>query len=368
MTVASETASGSFAWTGVETSAAPGFKAQATDHVKATFTTPAGVSSPLINGVHFAVTLDGAGNVAFLPLALPPAPGTIYVYRKTPALQQTDFANLGDFDPAVHTRLHDAAALRDAELAEAILTALTPVNGWSPVPAGVVDGSRVVLQIVAWTGGAGTPPASGQYIGATGLVAAIGDATNFRGPTGPGGGDVTGPAGGTLAMQWAFFADTTGKLLQGSAAILPLQLTASVSDYNPTGLSTALLIRLTANNPWSITGLAGGVSRRPIILINEAAPLITLAAENAGSSAANRFGFDGDVVLGQREAVFLLYDSGVSRWRRVGGALPNASVQNRHMAAASVGAAQIIDASVTAEKLGPGIAPAVNAFNFACFR
>ena len=58
------------------------------------------------------------------------------------------------------------------------------VAGWSPRLAVVPDGDRRVLQIHSWIGGGGDPPGSGQYIGATGLVPAIADATDIRGPQG----------------------------------------------------------------------------------------------------------------------------------------------------------------------------------------
>jgi hypothetical protein len=53
-------------------------------------------------------------------------------------------------------------------------------NGWSPILAGVSDGARRVLQITGWTGGGGTPPASGDYVGSEGLVADIADAIDIR--------------------------------------------------------------------------------------------------------------------------------------------------------------------------------------------
>jgi hypothetical protein len=57
-------------------------------------------------------------------------------------------------------------------------------TGWSPVFAVVADGTRRVLQVSDWTGGEGTKPATGSYIGTTGLVANIADAVDIRGTTG----------------------------------------------------------------------------------------------------------------------------------------------------------------------------------------
>ena len=67
-------------------------------------------------------------------------------------------------------------------------------RGWSPILAVVSDGARRVLQLVDWTGGQGTKPASGSYIGASGLVVAVGDAVDIRGATG-----LTGATGATGA-------------------------------------------------------------------------------------------------------------------------------------------------------------------------
>jgi len=58
--------------------------------------------------------------------------------------------------------------------------------GWSPVFAAVSNGSGgYVLQVESWQGGAGAPPASGQYVGSTGLVSSAAAAVNIQGPTGP---------------------------------------------------------------------------------------------------------------------------------------------------------------------------------------
>src|SRR6476659_926579 len=58
-------------------------------------------------------------------------------------------------------------------------------NGWSPILASANDGARRVLQVSGWTGGAGTPPASGKYVGPSGLVDAIAVAVDVRGTQGP---------------------------------------------------------------------------------------------------------------------------------------------------------------------------------------
>lgn len=79
-------------------------------------------------------------------------------------------------------------------------------KGWSPQIVTVIDGDKVVLQILDWIGGAGTKPASGQFLGDGELVTDIEDAVDVRGgPGGPGPsnvltiGSVTeGPADATI--------------------------------------------------------------------------------------------------------------------------------------------------------------------------
>src|SRR5690606_37750449 len=63
-------------------------------------------------------------------------------------------------------------------------------DGWTPEFAIVSDDERRVVQIVDWAGGTGTKPATGDYIGASGLVSDIAEAIDIRGATGE-----TGQAG-----------------------------------------------------------------------------------------------------------------------------------------------------------------------------
>ena len=85
-------------------------------------------------------------------------------------------------------------------------------DGWAPVVAVVSDGNRRVLQVASWTGGTGTPPPSGKYVGAAGLVDLVADGIDIRGATGAqGDAGPAGPAG--AAGAGVPTGGTTGQIL-----------------------------------------------------------------------------------------------------------------------------------------------------------
>ena len=112
--------------------------------------------------------------------------------------------------------------------------------------------------------------------------------------------------------------EVTGGPLKLSGDISPAQITADQNDYNPTGLSTAAVLRLTSDASRNITGLQGGADGRQLYVANVGSNNIVLNDESASSSAANRFALDGDLTLGADTAATLLYDSTSSRWRLLG--------------------------------------------------
>lgn len=99
--------------------------------------------------------------------------------------------------------------------------------------------------------------------------------------------------------------------------ISPTQITANQDNYNPSGLSTAAVIRVQTDATFrKITGLAGGASMRTITILNVGNYTLLLKNESAASTAANRFDFDSDdLFIFPREGVQLYYDNSVSRWK-----------------------------------------------------
>lgn len=123
--------------------------------------------------------------------------------------------------------------------------------------------------------------------------------------------------------------------LRWSGDLSPSQITSDQNDYSPTSLADNAVLRLdTDSNSGagrSLTGLAGGADGRIITIINIGSNPLRLKAENSSSSAANRFGFAVDLVLGSKRSAVLWYDSTSSRWRL----LSTTAIALRHTVAIS---------------------------------
>lgn len=127
---------------------------------------------------------------------------------------------------------------------------------------------------------------------------------------------VTGGAFSGITASGGF---TVSESLAWTGDISPAQITADQNDYNPTGLSTASVLRLTTDASRNITGLAGGSDGRVILIHNIGSFALVLKDESASSTAANRFALNADVSLGADSSTMLQYDSTSSRWRVIGG-------------------------------------------------
>lgn len=154
--------------------------------------------------------------------------------------------------------------------------------------------------------------------------------TSSAGAGAPGGdaNDVQYNDGNSIEGESAFdYDETTNQLtapgtnitedLALTGDISPAQITADQNDYNPTGLATASVIRLSGDSSFrTITGLAGGADGRVVMLHNISSNSILLANQNTASTAANRFDLGGmNLPLLGGNLITLQYDSTSSRWR-----------------------------------------------------
>lgn len=159
-------------------------------------------------------------------------------------------------------------------------------NGWSPILAVQNDGERRVLRVVDWTGGIGTKPASGQYIGASGLVASIGDAVNIRGAAGA-------PGSGSGDMQAA---NNLSDLTSASTALTNLGAnTVGAGIFTLANPGAIRFLRVNANNSTTLrsasefrSDLATTVGANLMNLTNPGAVrFIRLNADNTVTARSN---------------------------------------------------------------------------------
>lgn len=104
--------------------------------------------------------------------------------------------------------------------------------------------------------------------------------------------------------------------LQGD--ITPPDLGTGANNYDPTGLSTATVLRLSSTAGFCfLTGLAGGADGRMILLLNDSSsvPPIILISASGASDPANRFDTPTGTAIFPGQGIWIIYDSTLSRWR-----------------------------------------------------
>lgn len=357
MTVTSETVRVAYAGNGSTTVFSTSFIFEDNDHVVVTLIVDAtGVETAWVEGTQYTLTGAGTGAAGSLtvdtsPTDYTPASGeTLVIVRDVPHTQETDFPTGGSFpSSSVETAL-DLAAMRSAKNAFDIGRTLHAPD---------TDDSAIDMQLPNETDRASKFlqfNADGEPIAVTavgaGLVtftaageamAEAADAAAQRTLLGLGTAalETIGTSGATVAKNDANIARsgtltqtgattitatlTAGQQVVASGDISPAQITANQNDYNPTGLSTALVLRLTSDALREITGLAGGADGRLMIVANRGSNSIDLNAEDALSSAENRFDSGDNIGLQADQGAILWYDSTDSRWVCVGHYLQSAS-------------------------------------------
>ena len=101
--------------------------------------------------------------------------------------------------------------------------------------------------------------------------------------------------------------------------ITPTSISSATANYNPPGLATASVIRMsTTGANQNLSGIqAPSPARNQIILLFNvgASGNIGLQNNNAGSLAANRFYISGNTNLAPGGGCTLFYDTVTSGWR-----------------------------------------------------
>jgi len=97
------------------------------------------------------------------------------------------------------------------------------------------------------------------------------------------------------------------------------QLTAAANDWNPAGLSTASLIRLSGDNQFRIiSGITAPASPKQLALMNTGPDFpVLLTKEDGASTAANRFSTSRDIPLYPGQTATFFYDDTDDRWKFV---------------------------------------------------
>lgn len=103
-----------------------------------------------------------------------------------------------------------------------------------------------------------------------------------------------------------------------SPIISPAALTGNTNDWNPTGLSSAQMIRVSSTAAVDITGMVAQENGAKIYMVNIGTNNIKLKNNSGNSVAANRFCLRADLTMELDEGVVLIYDNVTARWRVVG--------------------------------------------------
>lgn len=115
------------------------------------------------------------------------------------------------------------------------------------------------------------------------------------------------------AAAWAPTAFSPGEVIS------PTQLSANTDNWNPTGLATSRIIRVSTDASRNLTGItaAGGAFPYDIKRLINVGSFNLVLIHDATSTAANRFLIPGslDLTLLPNDSVVTWYDPTTERWR-----------------------------------------------------
>ena len=205
----------------------------------------------------------------------------------------------------------------------AIAELVSGPDGWSPVLAVVSDGERRVFQIADWVGGETAKPATGGYVGSTGIVGTAALAVDIRGPQG-----TDGSAGPSNVLS-------IGTVTGGASA------SATITGTSPSQVLNLVLPKGDPGDP-GVDGSDGAAATIAVGTVTTGAPGTSATVVNSGTSSAAIFDFTiprgdpgsgsgtGDVV-GPATAVnnsVALFDGTTGKLLKDGGALGTAAFES----------------------------------------
>jgi hypothetical protein len=119
-------------------------------------------------------------------------------------------------------------------------------------------------------------------------------------------------ADGTSISQSSIF---TGAIFFDSPQTVTLG--GNTNDWNPTGLATLSVIRLTCSSAINVTGITAPATDGKIVIVDNvgATNNCTFTSQDTNSSAGNRFAFDRPLAVRPGRSIALKYDLTGTRWR-----------------------------------------------------
>lgn len=122
---------------------------------------------------------------------------------------------------------------------------------------------------------------------------------------------------GTEKVRWDANGVQHAGNVRTTGIVSPAALGSNTDNYNPTGLGSARILRISASTPVNLNGLAAQSDGFTVRLINVNTNAITLVHEAGTSTAANRFnlGSGANKVLAVHSSIDLWYDASGSRWK-----------------------------------------------------
>lgn len=139
--------------------------------------------------------------------------------------------------------------------------------------------------------------------------------------------------------------------------IAPAQITATQNDYSPAGLDIADEMRISSDAARTITGMAGRPGGLPLLIENIGSFGITLAEQDTGSVATNRFRNGAAITIGSHQTALAVYSVESTRWKITGNWTASAGAT----ASILLGADQAVTSSTTfVDAANMGIAVAAN--------